>query len=242
MAVTVLMWEALDPDDPILPAVEHLYVATQAAAERIDWKYLLRAVSKRRLWRPGQWASHLLLTADAAQPTLPTGFVYGTLVPDYGGYVCYLGVDPSARQQGLATRLFEQLFRVLAADAGYEGVDLPFVIWESRRPALIASAEAWALWHARLKLFTRLGAYWLAGVELLTPNYAEPDGAPVPLQLFLQPWAEPASAFTPERLGQLVTGLERHVYRRTADNPLALGMLTPSLRPPAEAGRLTDSH
>lgn len=237
----LLCREILDADDDALPALGALYEATQHIDERIPWAWIARAPKRRQTWRPGMWCPHLVSAHERSADTLgpPIGFVYGAHLPILGAYVSYLGVDPKVRQRGIGTRLFEVIFRLLAVDAAMEGVPLPFILWESRRPAPEAPADAWDLWQARLRLFQRVGAWWIAQVDCLTPNYHDDAGPPVPLQLFLVPRDEPLEHFTSQRLRDVVDRLLRGVYRRGPGDPLYEGTLraevVPQLRPPLDA-------
>ncbi len=141
-------------------------------------------------------------------PTALAGYVYGALIPNYGGYLCYIGVADWARRIGVGSRLFDQFFRQMSVDAGEHGAPLPFVIWESHRPKLDAPATEWDLWAARTKLFDRVGGQWVEGVDFLSPNFAseEENAPPVPLQLFVKPMSEPAGAFDADRLKQVSRG------------------------------------
>jgi GNAT superfamily N-acetyltransferase len=224
-------WEALDPADPVLEQVRQLYEATQAAGERIPWRWIAEAVASRPGWRPGHWSPHLFLAAPPHLRGAVAGFAYGIHVPDYGGYISYLGVDSHHRRQGIGARLLRLLTRVLQVDAACEGVPLHFVLWESRRPDPSAPAEAWDLWRARLRLFERVGAWWVAGITFLAPNFARRKEPPVPLQLFLVPVDTPAEAFDPAALREAAAGLFREVYGRQEGDPLVERSLPPECRP-----------
>jgi GNAT superfamily N-acetyltransferase len=243
VAETVACWELIDTSDPLLGEVRKLYEATQAQAERIPWEWLQRSVARRAAWRPGDRCPHLLVAAARhADGKLgpAAGFAYGAHIPGYGGYLCYLGVAPASRRLGVATRLFEHFFRLLAVDAGTEGTGLPFVIWESRRPDPGAPPAALDLWSARLLLFDRVGGRWVEGVDFLSPDF-EGDGPPVPLQLFVKPVDVPAEAFDADRLVEVVRGLQSNVYRMGDDSPLARRGLPSGARPrlrPATAAQL----
>lgn len=246
----IVVWEAFDADDPMTRAAGALYEQTLPPEERIPWHWIRRSVANRTRQRPGLttgWLKHLLLAApaeQAADPAALAGYAYGAFIPGYGGYLCYLGVAPWARRQGVGTRLFDQFFRQMAVDAGELGVDLPFVIWESRRPEPTAPAADWDLWAARTRLFDRVGGQWIAGVEFWAPSFAPHDDAiaAVPLQLFLRPVGEPAPAFDGTRLRQVVAGLHREVYHTDPASPLFRRTLPPGceprLRPARQAGLL----
>lgn len=230
-------WELLDTDDSLFASVRKLYESTQSPGERIPWEWLQRSVARRVTWRPGAYCPHLIVTADRGGESI-NGFAYGGHVPGYGGYACYLGVEPSERRRGAGTRLFEQFFRLLAVDAGAEGTPLPFVIWESRRPQAGSPPASWTLWAARLRLFERVGGLWIEGVDFLAPDF-EGDGPPVALQLFIKPVEEPAGSFGAKRLRAVVRGLHERIYRQNEDSDLVRRTLPPGaaprLRPAAAA-------
>src|SRR5947209_18274203 len=133
----LLLWEALDGDNPALEQARRLCEATQAPDEQIPWKWIAGAVEARKEWRPGSWAAHLVL-AGPRPPTSPkrkredaqgvqgevSGFAYGIHLPGYGGYLSYLGVDPQRRRGGVGRRLIEVTVRLLQVDAGWEGDEL----------------------------------------------------------------------------------------------------------------------
>jgi GNAT superfamily N-acetyltransferase len=223
--------ELLDGRDPALPAVRRLYETTQAAGERIPWSYLARAADRRADWRPGRWCPHLLAAADATDPDRPRGFAYGAHVPGLGGYLCYLGVEESARGRGIGTRLFLTFFDLVQADATCEGVPLPFVLWESHAPEPGAPPEELALWRARLRQFAKVGARWLAGVTFQTPNFADRGGPPVPLQLFLVPRQAPAERFDAGSLRAVVAALHARVFDNGPGDLLYELTLPPDCRP-----------
>jgi GNAT superfamily N-acetyltransferase len=240
----IFCFEAFDVNDPLVRRAEQLYDQTQHPDERIPWGWIARSLKGRADWRPGAWGRHLLVATPADSPTEPgslAGFAYGAHLPGYGGYVCYLGVDETFRRRGVGSRLFEQMFRVLAADAGAADEPLPFVVWESHKPGPGAAEADWKLWEARVRLFDRVGGLWLDGVELLTPNYGDETGPPVPLQLFVRPMEVPATAFDAERLRQVTAGLLERVYKARPGDPLYDGTLPPGcrphLRPARDAGR-----
>src|SRR5262245_34282858 len=191
--------EILDPDDPVLPAARALYESVLDEDERIPWEWLARTPERRRSWRPGQRRSHLVVAVELEAPNHPLGFGYGAFLPGYGGYVCYLGVEPAARGRGIGRKLFEFLFERVADAARLSRMRLPFIIWESHRPPDDAG-----LWAARLRVFERVGGLWARGIELHTPNYMRPDASAVRLQIFLRPWDEPADSFDGERLRDAV--------------------------------------
>jgi len=237
----LIVWEVLDPQDAVLSVAQRLYESTQLPEEAIPWKWIARTPAKRHTWRPGQWSPHLLLAAIQSDELIdpPLGFVHGAHVPDFGGYVCYIGVDPEARGRGVAARLFEQMFRVLAVDAGAEGVALPFVLWESHRPADDAPEAEHELWSARIRLFDKVGAYWIDGIQFQSPNYVDRSGPPVPLELFLVPQHLPASAFDADRLREIIAALHAGVYGNGPGDALFEATLpvhcAPRLRPARDA-------
>jgi hypothetical protein len=236
----VVCWEALDVTDPMVRAAGRLYEETLDPDERIPWYWIERAVAERAKTKPGGWTKHLILAAPEGKTDDPgslAGYVYGALIPGYGGYLCYVGVAPWARRMGVGSRLFDQFFRVLQVDAGETGDKLPFVVWESHRP-VGASAEEQELWNARVRLFDRVGGLWVEGVDFLAPNFAEDDGEPVPLQLFVKPVDLPAGAFTPDRLRELIGGLHERVYHNEPGEPLFDETLPPGCEPRLVPARL----
>ncbi len=240
----IFCFETLDVTDPLVRAAAQLYDATQHPDERIPWGWIARSIKGRVGWRPGSWGKHLLVAMPEDKATDPdslAGFAYGTHLPGYGGYVCYVGVDERFRKRGVGTRLFDQMFKVLAADAGAADEPLQFAIWESHKPSLDAPEADWKLWEARIKLFDRVGGLWIDGLELQTPNYGDEDAPPVTLQLFVKPIDSPASSFDGEKLKALAAGLLEQVYRLQPDDPRYDATLpagcSPRLRPAREAGR-----
>jgi ribosomal protein S18 acetylase RimI-like enzyme len=229
----IACWEALDPDDPAVEQARRLDEGTLEPAERIPWDWIAGAVAGRAGWRPGTWSAHLLLAAPRlGSRTGPViGFAYGIHVPEYGGYACYLGVDPHHRGRGAGTRLLRLLVQVLKVDAACEGTPLPFVVWESRAPEATADAEAYHLWEARLRLFERAGAWWVSGLTFHAPNFARRSEAPVPLQLFLVPVDTPAAGWDADALRGVAAGLLRLVYGRREGDRLFEQTLPPAGRP-----------
>ena len=228
----IVCWEALDASDPMTAAAGRLYEQTLSADERIPWVWIERSVSERPKTKPGGWSKHLILAAPegrADDPTALAGYVYGALIPGYGGYLCYIGVADWARRLGVGTRLFEQFFRVLQVSAGETGDKLPFVIWESHRPDNDPN-----LWAARTRLFDRVGGLWVEGVDFLAPNFAADDdfdAPPVPLQLFVKPVDQPAASFDADALKKVVGGLHERVYRNEPGDMLYDGTLPPGCEP-----------
>jgi GNAT superfamily N-acetyltransferase len=185
----VFCFEPFDVTDPLVRAAEQLYEATQQPDERIPWGWIARSVKGRVQWRPGQAGRHLLLAMPEERmddPTALAGFAFGTHIPGYGGYISYIGVADQYRKRGVGTRLFEQMFKLLAADAGAADEPLPFIVWESHKPELHGSEADWKLWEARTRLFQRVGGQWLDGLPLYTPNYDDDEGDPVKLELFVK--------------------------------------------------------
>jgi hypothetical protein len=242
----IVVWEAFDVADPMTQAAGDLYEKTLPVDERIPWIWIEKSVESRTRTKPGKadgWTKHLLLAAPENRvddPAALAGYVYGALIPNYGGYLCYIGVADWARRMGVGTRLFDQFFRQMAVDAGELAAPLPFVIWESHRPNLDAPATEWDMWGARTKLFDRVGGHWVEGVDFLSPNFAseEEDAPPVPLQLFIKPMADAAGAFDTERLRQIVSGLHREVYQNEPGEALHDGTLPPGVQPRLRPAKL----
>lgn len=231
----VAVWEASDAADPVTRAAGRLYEATLPADERIPWAWIERSLRPRgRGNPPNGWRKHLLLAAPKGRESDPdalAGYVYGALLPGYGGYLCYVGVAERARRLGVGRRLYEEFFRAMRADADELDEPPPFVIWESHRPGPGAPPHERDVWNARTRLFDRVGGLWVDGIDFLSPNFDDHDGPPVPLQLFLKPLDVPASEFTPERLRAVVGGLHERVYRNAPGSPLYAGTLPPGCEP-----------
>ena len=243
----VVCWEILNPEEAALAEAHRLYETTLEPAERIPWAWIAEAVASRPHWRPGEWSSHLLVAAHRRTRgacATALGFAYGAHVPNYGGYICYLGVDAQQRGRGAGTRLLQLLLKVFQVDAACEGAALPFVVWESHPPALDAAPAAWDLWCARLRLFARVGAWWVSGLTFLAPDFQRRSGPPVPLQLFVIPVDTPREAFDADTLRNVAAGLHRRVYRRQPGDPLfdaTLAGASPELRPVADCPGLSGS-
>jgi hypothetical protein len=242
----IVVWEAFDASDPMTQAAGRLYEETLSADERIPWYWIEKSVESRTKTKPGKadgWTKHLLLAAPDGRTEDPAGlagYAYGALIPNYGGYLCYIGVAGWARRMGVGTRLLDQFFRQMSVDAGELGTSLPFVIWESHRPGPLAPVAEWDIWAARTKLFDRSGGLWIEGVDFLSPNFAADDDEtdPVPLQLFLKPMSEPTAAFDTDRLKQVIGGLHREVYRNEPGDSLFDATLTPDCNPRLNPAKL----
>lgn len=214
-----------DPADPVLPSARALYESVLDESERIPWEWLARTPDRRRAWRPGERRGHLVIATPRAAEDRAIGFGYGAFIPGYGGYVCYLGVDPRERGRGIGTKLFELLFRLIEDAARSSDIPLPFILWESHRP------DDPRLWAARVRLFDKVGGRWARGITLLTPNYMQEDAPPTSLQVFLRPWDDPIDSFAGERLRAAIRGLYANVYRITPDDPLYETTLNGAVNP-----------
>lgn len=236
----LVCWEALDPDCPSVAQARALYEATQPPDERIPWHWIARSLARRKSWRPGRWAAHLFLAAARSAPATVTGFANALHLPGFGGYLTYVGVDPSQRARGTGSRLVELAVRALRVDSWCEGVELPFVVWESRPPGPGGDRAAWA---ARLGLWRRAGALWVSGLTLHAVNYERPDAPPLRLALFLRPAARPAADFDADALRAVAAGLLRMVYECDEGGERFARTLPadcrPALRPPDDAAGLT---
>lgn len=238
-------WEILHSADSLLPAVRELYETALEHDERVPWEWLERGVKTRNDWRPGGWGKHIVVASpepETKDQHRLAGFASVVHIPGYGGYLSYLAVNEAFRGQGVGGRLFEQAANLMAVDASAVDEELPFVIWESRRPDATASAQAWKVWAARLKLFHKAGGLWVDGVTLHSPNWMEDSAATVPLQLFVAP-RTPKEEFDTQQVRDAVSGLLEKVYRASPgdavyDTTLPSGCC-PRLRPTMEAARLS---
>lgn len=236
---SIVCWEATNVNDPMLKAAGELYEQTLPPNERIPWGWIEKSVADRA--RPVGWRKHLLLAAPAGRTTDPgslAGYAYGAYIPGYGGYLCYIGVSDRVRRAGVGTTLLEGFFRAVAADAKAADESLPFVIWESHRPGPDAPADECEVWAARVRLFDRVGAMWVEGVDFLTRDYAEADADPIPFQLFVKPMDRPAAAFGEARLRGVIDGLHERVYRNDPGDDLYERTLTPESHPRLLPARL----
>ena len=238
-------WEVLNPTDTAMVVVKSLYESVLEVDEQIPWSWIERSVARRASFKPGdRWLPHLMVAAaseDPDTPLPPQGFVYGGLFPDYGGYVCYLGVAPEARQYGLGRTLFEAMFAQLRDDATQMGIALPFIIWESHRPNEVSTEDDRKLWTARCRLFDKVGAMWVSGVDFQSPNYHDDEAPPISLELFLKPMDSPADAFDAAKLREVVVGMHTQIYRHRLDDEIVLHSLPagclPQLKATPEAER-----
>ncbi len=232
-------WEATDVNDPMTQAAGRLYEQTLAPDERIPWVWIEKSLE--RVGRAAGWRKHLLLAAPASRQTDPAalaGYAYGAFIPGYGGYLCYVGVADWARRMGVGTRLFEAFFRAMDADAQTADDSLPFVVWESHRPSPDASPADREVWNARVRLFDRVGGLWVEGIDFLSPNFADDDGDPVPLQLFVKPMDRSAAEFNDARVRAMIDGLHERVYRNDPGDELYDGTFPPGCRPRLVPARL----
>jgi GNAT superfamily N-acetyltransferase len=203
--------EILDSSDVVLPAVRRLYESSLSVREQIPWEWISRAADGSRAWLPDKKRRHLTVVQSKGKEEKPLGFTFGTYIPRFGGYICYVAVDPMARGLGVATALYQNFYALMKEDAQMNGTTLPFVIWESHPPQS-DDPEEWENWKARLRLFEKTGGYWIKGVKFLAPDYMNETNHPLELKLFIAPQEKPLTWFTPHRLQKIVRGLYRHVY------------------------------
>jgi GNAT superfamily N-acetyltransferase len=233
----IVVWEALDPTDEVVSAAGRLYESTLDPDERVPWEWMEKSVLSRSWWKPGGWSRHLLLASpldSVNDPDALAGYCFAAFLPGFGGYVSYMGVSPEHRGKGVGRRLFEHAFRLLAADA--HGVDepLPFVCWESHAPEADEPNEAHENWTARLSLFRKIGGHRVNGMTLWQPDYSDPLGLPVSLDLFVKPMDTPANSFDAIRLRELAAELYHRVYKLSPDDPLVLRTMTSATNPAIE--------
>ena len=194
--------------DPILPQIQALYDSTQPADERVPWAWV--SGSLNRSSKPGGPTRHLVIAEAAGRLA---GFAMGVYLPHFGGYVSYLGVDPAERGRGVGGALFQALFARFEFDAVHAAEPLNFAVWESKPPGARAPDAELATWAARLRLFAKVGARRVAGVELHTPNYTTPSNPGPILQLFVKPLSWTVESLTPTRLKVVAEGVMSRVYK-----------------------------
>jgi hypothetical protein len=234
-ASDVLYWEALAPRGKALRQARRLYKRLLMPEERIPWRWIRKGLGCEPTQQPDGRNCHLLLAGRGAPDTRRVvGMAYGAYLPSYGGYGAYLAVDERQRGRGIGTRLWQLLVKRFQLDAACAGLPLPFVVWESRPPAQNAVAAERSMWRSRLRIWARLGAWRIAGVKVLTPNFGDPAGPPVVEQLFLLPVDTPAVAFDSNALRRVVSGLLRCVYHQAPGTSLYDSTLRLGSRPVLE--------
>jgi GNAT superfamily N-acetyltransferase len=206
---TISFREIVRPHDPVLTQVRWLYEHTISASERIPWEWLSGSVSAM----PWQLRRSHLITAerDTAKSSL-LGFVTGSYLARYGGYLPYVAVDPRARGRGVGASLYRALIRRLRRSANSLERELPCLVWDSRPPSPSDGPEARLNWERRLHLFKKVGGYWIEGIQFTSPNYLSPQAGEVPLEFFLKPVDDSAGDFNEGRLRRIVRGLLKQVY------------------------------
>lgn len=227
--------ELTSPDSNILNSARRLYESTLHACERIPWESIERTIWTKATGSSACWNRHLLIAHDPASPRDVLGYLVATFFPGYAGYVSYMGVDHRARGRGVGTMLYRSAIQHLGHDAELVDETLPCVVWESLPPDDVTERTNW---NARTSLFQRVGAYWVEGIKLWTPDYDAGYGS-VPYQLFVRPVSREASHFTPGRLRKLVHDHYRRIYRQhPGDDHYDLTFAEhpqPRLRPAQEA-------
>jgi hypothetical protein len=83
-----------------------------------------------------------------------------------------------------------------------------------------------------------VGALWVEGIDFLAPNYAEDDGEPVALQVFVKPIDAPAASFDEARVRTVVEQLHQRIYRNTPGDELFDETFPPGCRPRLVPARL----
>ncbi|MFO0807468.1 MAG: GNAT family N-acetyltransferase [Gemmataceae bacterium] len=210
--------EILSPADMRLPAVRALYELTLARSERIPWSWIERGLGRRYVGR--RWR---LFVAERERLR---GYCYGAWLGGYGGYVSYVGVAPEARGQGVGHRLYYAAFRRFRRDARMHGEALPFVAWESRRPAADDGPAVHANWRARLRLFEKVGGQWLSGANWTVPDYMDDSRPPIELEVFVRPIDR--VEYSSAALRDVLDGLSSRVYRLPpSDSPVGDLQLRP---------------
>jgi GNAT superfamily N-acetyltransferase len=202
--------ELTSPDSIILNSARRLYESTLHPSERIPWESIERTIWAKATGSSACWNRHLLIAGDPSSPRDVFGYLVATFFPGYGGYVSYMGVDQRARGRGVGTMLYRSAIQQLTHDAELVDETLPFVVWESLAPE---DVDERTNWNARTSLFQRVGASWVEGIKLWTPDYDAGFGN-VPYQLFVRPVGEDHFHFTPGRLRKLVHDHYRRIYRQ----------------------------
>ena len=238
--------EPFDCKDVLIPtsrqfaAARRLYETTLAADERIPWNWLERAVKGKAVGARGSWCRHLILATPPGRPEEVAGYLFGTYMPGFAGYVSYMGVDDRYRGRGIGSSLYHAAFATFEKDAALVDERCPFTLWESRPPE---GHEDPAVWAARSKLFDKIGGYWADGLDLWAPNY-EVEYEPLPYQVFVKPMARPAEDFSPGRIRRLAHDHYRRTYDQRPGDDLYARTLAhrprPRLRPARCATRLTE--
>lgn len=195
--------EIKSPQDARLPDIRTLYETTLDRAERIPWAWIVGGLGRRFVGKRYR--------LFAAEDGGVQGYCFGAHLAGYGGYVSYVGVAPSARGRGVGKRLYHAAFRAFRRDARRRDESLPFVVWESRRPAADDPPEVYANWRARLRLFEKVGGLWLSGAAWSVPNYMDEQRPPVQLELFLRPVDR--HDYDTASLRSALDGLAARIYR-----------------------------
>jgi GNAT superfamily N-acetyltransferase len=249
----ITCFELNRPDRMILAAARMLYENTLDHAERIPWTSLERPIWGKAIGEIKSWNQHLILAGETEHPNDLLGYLAATYLPGFGGYVSYMGVHERSRGKGVGRLLYEKAFEVLKKDAELVDEELSFVIWESHSPDEDESIENW---QARAKLFDRLGACWIDGIELWSPDYSR-EYSMIPYQLFLKPFGKDGNTlrnsahselkvasnkFSPGRLRKIVHDHYRRVYFQKPggelyDRTFAIHP-SPRLRPAIEASEI----
>lgn len=211
--------EIVDSSDALLPAVRRLYETSLSVREQIPWEWIRRSADGSRAWLPDKKRPHLTVAQPTTGEDIPLGFTFGSFLPRFGGYICYVAVDPLARGLGVATELYQNFYGLMKGDARRNGLPLPFVIWESHPPKT-DNPEEIGIWKARLRLFEKSGGYWLRGVKFHSPDYMNGDTNPLELYLFIAPQEKKFEWFNTQRLDKIVRGLYRHVYHLDQREPI----------------------
>lgn len=206
--------EIVDPLDPTLRGIRGLYERSISPSERIPWAWLAGSVAAMP-WHLRR--SHLIAAQRATGRDRLLGFVTGSYLPHYGGYLSYVAVDPRARGRGVGAMLYRALIRRLRKSADLLDRELPCLVWDSRPPSPSDGVAARENWESRLRLFKKVGGYWIEGIQFTSPNYLRPQAGDVPLEFFLKPVDESAAAFTEGRLRRIVRGLLKRIYHLDVD-------------------------
>jgi GNAT superfamily N-acetyltransferase len=239
MAINRKCWEILDTNDIRLTSVRKLYETTLDESERIPWDWIERGLNRRAKGKSRSKIPHLIVRESQTDETEVDGFVLGLTIPQWAGYLSYLGVNDQVRGKGIGRDLMESMIERMEFEASRQGFETPYVIWESQPPSQDDPSIDWEIWRARMRLFERIGGYWVKGLCFQSPNYIDPLADPTELELFIRPMDWSKTEIESIGLKRIAFQLYRNVYGLGASNPIVrnslIGRSKLSLVAPSEA-------